>query len=111
MSLSIDPWGVPFQSSTPGTVQTGFGNGFAIGLPDGTEIAELVELKAYLADKRIDQVAFSFLKHTASYAAGRSLSYNELVFLREEGVKLRTNDYRLQDMLRFVIHSDLFLKK
>ena len=80
-------------------------------LPDGTEIADLNGLKAYLADERIDQVAFSFLKHLASYAAGRSLTYNELVFLREEGVKLRAADYRLQDMIRFVVHSDLFLKK
>lgn len=108
----IDPWGIPFQKFEAGGL---FKPDPMIDsrstLPDGTEVAELTDLKAYLAEKRIDQVAFSFLKHTASYATGRSLSYNELAFLREEGVKLRTNDYRLQDMLRFVIHSDLFLKK
>lgn len=108
----IDPWGIPFQKFDAGGL---FNPDPAMDshstLPDGTEVAELTDLKAYLADKRIDQVAYSFLKHTASYAAGRSLTYNELVFLREEGVKLRAVDYRLQDMLRFVIHSDLFLKK
>ena len=68
-------------------------------------------LKAYLAHNRIDQVAFSFLKHTACYAVGRSLTYNELVFLQEQCVPLKSNDYRMQELLRFVIKSDLFLKK
>ena len=80
-------------------------------LPDGTEVADLNGLKTYLADQRIDQVAFSFHKHLATYATGRSLTYNELVYLREEGVRLRADGYRVQDMLKFVIHSDLFLKK
>ena len=80
-------------------------------LPDGTEINDVNGLQAYLIAKRIDQVAFSVLKHLATYATGRSLSYNELVFLREEGIKLGRDGYRMQDMLRFVIHSDLFLKK
>ena len=68
-------------------------------------------LKAYLAHDRIDQVAFSFLKHAACYAVGRSLTYNELAFLREQGSQLKANDYRMQELLRFVIKSDLFLKK
>ena len=80
-------------------------------LPDGTEVADVNGLKAYLAEDRIDQVAFSFLKHLPCYAAGRSLTYNEIVFLQEEGLKLRASDYRMQDMIRFVIKSDLFLKK
>lgn len=80
-------------------------------LPDGTEVQDLNGLKTYLADDRIDQVAFSFLKHAACYATGRDLTYNELAFLQEEGPKLRSTDYRMQDMIRFVIQSDLFLKK
>ncbi len=109
---SIDPWGIPFQKfDAGGLFKPDPEMDSRSTLPDGTEVADLTGLKAYLAEKRIDQVAFSFLKHSANYAAGRSLTYNELVFLREEGVKLRAVDYRLQDMLRFVIHSDLFLKK
>ena len=47
-------------------------------------------LKSHLVNDRLDQVAFSFLKHLACYATGRSLSYNELEFLREEsGDKVR----------------------
>ena len=59
----------------------------------------------------MDRVAFSLLKHIATYAVGRTLTYNELVFLEEQGLTLRDSDYRMQDLLRFVIHSDVFLKK
>jgi hypothetical protein len=108
----IDPWGIPFEAfDASGSYQAEGIRDARSTLPDGTEIADLNGLKAYLLNKRVDQVAFSFLKHTATYATGRSLTYNELVFLREQGLELRPTEYRLQDLLRFVIHSDLFLKK
>ena len=59
----------------------------------------------------MDRVAFSILKHLATYATGRTLTYNELVFLEEEGLNLRRNGYRMQDLVRFVIKSDIFLTK
>ena len=59
----------------------------------------------------MDRVAFSVLKHLATYGIGRTLTYNELVFLEEKGLTLRRNGYRMQDMIRFVITSDLFLTK
>ena len=80
-------------------------------LPDGTEVADLNALKTYLANDRIDQVAFSFLKHLACYAVGRSLTYNEQMDLQEQAVQLRATDYRMKDLIRFVIKSDTFLKK
>lgn len=49
--------------------------------------------------------------YAVCYAVGGSLTDNELVFLQERGVPLRANDYRMQELLRFVIKSDLFLKK
>ena len=108
----IDPWGIPFETFDAGGL---FKNDPGIDahstLPDNAEIKDLNGLKAYLANDRIDQLAFSFLKHTACYAVGRSLTYNELVFLQEQGVQLKPNDYRMQELLRFVIKSDLFLKK
>jgi hypothetical protein len=108
----IDPWGLPFEEfDAAGRFNPGPNSDPHSTLPDGTEIASLNDLKRYLADSKIDQVAFSFLKHVATYATGRSLTYNELVYLREEGIKLRPTDYHLQDMVRLVIRSDLFLKK
>ena len=34
-----------------------------------------------------------------------------ILLLEEKGIKLRQDDYRMQEMLRFIIKSDLFLKK
>lgn len=108
----IDPWGMPFEKYDAGGL---FKTDPAIDgrskLPDGTEVQDLRALKAYLVRDRIEQVAFSFLKHTACYACGRSLTYNELVFLQKESIKLHSCDYRMQDLIRFVVKSDLFLKK
>ncbi|MBC7816611.1 MAG: DUF1592 domain-containing protein, partial [Planctomycetaceae bacterium] len=108
----IDPWGIPFETfDAGGLFKKDSGVDARSTLPDKAEIKDLNGLKAYLANDRIDQVAFSFLKHAACYAAGRSLTYNELVFLQEQGIQLRPTDYRMQELLRFVIKSDLFLKK
>jgi hypothetical protein len=108
----IDPWGVPFeQFDAGGLFKTGASVDARSTLPDETEVAGLNELKTYLANDRIDQVAFSFLRHLATYAAGRSLTYNEIEFLKEDGIRLKPDGYRMQDMIRFVIQSDIFLEK
>jgi cytochrome c553 len=108
----IDPWGVPFETfDASGLLKTSAGIDARSKLPDGTEVQDLNGLKQYLANDRIDQVAFSFLKHTACYAVGRTLTYNETVFLQEQRAQLKPTNYRLQELLKFVIKSDLFLKK
>ena len=70
-----------------------------------------MELKEYLARDRLDQVAFSFAKHLATYAVGRSLTYKETQSLRKDIVTLRPGAYRMQDVVRFVVNSPLFLEK
>jgi hypothetical protein len=108
----IDPWGLPFEQFDAGGL---FRNDPAVDarstLPDGTDVADLNGLKRYLAEARLDQVAFSFLKHVACYGVGRSLTFHVLAFLQEEGVRLRSAGYRMRDMIRFVIQSGLFLQK
>ncbi len=108
----IDPWGLPLEQFDAGGL---FKQNEKVDarstLPDGAKVAGAEELRAHLADDRLDQVAFSFLKHVAIYATGRSLSYNEVEFLRENRLELQAPGYRMQDMLRFVINSDLFLEK
>ena len=80
-------------------------------LPDKTEISGANDLKRYLAQDRIDQVAFSVLKHLAAYASGRTLTYNELNHLKQDGLSLKANGYRMKDMIRFVANSKTFLEK
>ena len=80
-------------------------------LPDGAIVTGFQQLRQYLAEDRLDQVAFSVLKHLSIYAIGRSLTYNELEFLRRDAQRLKENDYRLQDMIQYVVNSPLFLEK
>jgi hypothetical protein len=108
----IDPWGLPLEQFDAGGL---FKRNQAVDarstLPDKTEVADASGLKAYLANDRLDQVAFSFLKHVATYATGRSLSYQELELLKERGLELKAAGYRAQDLIRFVVKSELFLEK
>lgn len=107
----IDPWGIAFEQYDAGGRFKQQPTDARSMLPDGTEVADLKALKTYLANERIDQVAFSFLKHLSCYATGRSLTYNELEWLNEESKRMKPKGYRMQDMIRFVVQSDLFLKK
>ncbi|WP_397568650.1 DUF1592 domain-containing protein [Schlesneria sp. T3-172] len=108
----IDPWGFPFeQFDAAGLLKSSGKSDPRSTLPDGTEVSDLNGLKDYFATDRIDQIAFGFMRHLACYAVGRSLTYNETESIREHGKKLRSNDYRMHDMIRLIVKSDLFLKK
>ena len=108
----IDPWGLPFEQFDAGGLLKNEKIDARSILPDQTEIADTNQLKSYLANERLDQVAFSFLQHLASYAVGRSLSFNEIDYLRREGRrKLGADGYRMRDCVQFVIESPLFLEK
>lgn len=107
----VDPWGVPFEEfDAAGLFKVGKVDARST-LPDKTEVNGVAELKRYLAEDRIDQVAFAVLKHLTTYATGRTLSYRELEDLRRDGLKLKPTGYRMQDMLRFVVTSRMFLEK
>jgi hypothetical protein len=107
----IDPWGVPFEQFDAGGRLKAQPVDAKSTLPDKTEIPGADDLKRYLGEDRIDQVAFSVLKHLATYATGRTLTYNELASLKQDGLKLRAHGYRMQDMVRYVASSKMFLEK
>ncbi len=107
----IDPWGVPFE-------QYDAGGRFKVKppdarstLPDKTEVVGVADLKRYLANDRLDQVAFSVLRHLTTYAIGRSLTYREREELKKERTKWKAKGYRMKDAIRIVVHSPIFLEK
>ena len=79
-------------------------------LPDGREVHNLNDLKEHLVKKRLDDVVQC--RSTPSvYAIGRSLTYNEDRILKRQCLNLREKDYGMLDIVKFIITSDLFLKK
>lgn len=107
----IDPWGLPFEAFDAGGLWHPANMDTRSKLPDGKEVTDLNGLRSYLVADRLDQVAFSVLKHFAAYANGRSLTYNETMSFQESAAKLKSTGYPMRDLLRFVIKSDTFLKK
>jgi hypothetical protein len=107
----IDPWGVVFEQFDAGGRLKQEPADARSTLPDKTEVADANDLKRYLSKDRLDQVAFSFLKHLTTYAVGRTLTYSELAYLKQDGLKLKSNGYRMQDMIRYVVTSKMFLEK
>ena len=80
-------------------------------MPDKTYFSGANDLKRYLGQDRIDQVAYSVLKHLATYGTGRTLTYNELDVMRHDEAKLKTDGYRMKDLIRYVVNSKMFLEK
>jgi hypothetical protein len=107
----IDPWGVAFEEYDAGGRRKLQLVDARSTLPDKTEITGADDLKRYLGEDRIDQVAFSVLKHLETYAGGRSLTYNELDYLKRDELKLKASGYRMKDMVRYVVNSKVFLEK
>jgi hypothetical protein len=108
----IDPWGLPFeQFDAGGLFKLGANVDGRSTLPDKTEVAGFVELRDYLANERIEQVAFSFLKHLAIYASGREMTYNEIEWLQQQGLEWKAAGYPMQEMVRLVVNSEIFLQK
>ncbi|HXJ44691.1 MAG TPA: DUF1592 domain-containing protein, partial [Bryobacteraceae bacterium] len=107
----IDPWGVAFEEYDAGGRRKQQSVDARSTLPDKTEISGADDLKRYLSEDRIDQVAFSVLKHLTTYATGRTLTYNELNYLKQDGLKLKAGGYRMKDMVRYVVSSKMFLEK
>ena len=107
----IDPWGLPFEEYDAGGKWRARAGDTRSTLPDKTTVAGFDDLRRYLADDRIDQVAFGVTTHLATYAAGRSLSYSELDWFRREALKLKPTGYRMLDLIRLVATSPTFLEK
>ena len=107
----IDPWGLPFEQFDASGIAKGKSNDSSADLPDGKHVADFNELRAYLLADRMDQIAFSALKHISVYAIGRSLTYNETRQLKDQALELKNDGYRMRDMIRFVVLSDWFTKK
>ncbi len=109
----IDPWGLPLERFNAAGLLKGDAerSDTRSQLPTGRDVADVVELKQYLVGEYMPEVAFSYLKHLACYAVGRTLTYNELVSLRSRAVEFQQTDYPSRAMLRAIIESDLFLQK
>lgn len=106
----IDPWGLALeQFDAIGRVKPN--SEMLTKLPDGTKVNNFIEFKQYLVDDKMEQIAVGFAKHIASYAVGRSLKVSELVFIEDNLDVLADDEYKMQDIVRFIVTSKIFMTK
>ena len=81
-------------------------------LKDGNTVQDFSDFKKHLLDNYLDDIAFSYLKNLTTYAIGRTLEFNEIAYLKSEGIKkLAPQGYPLKDCIKFIINSPIFLEK
>jgi hypothetical protein len=107
----IDPWGLPLEQFDAGGRFRSDAVDASSTLPDGHQVLGSATLRSYLAEDRADQVIFSILKHLATYAAGRSLAFSELEWLRAEAGRLKTARAGCRELMHSVVGSPIFLEK
>jgi hypothetical protein len=107
----IDPWGLPLEQFDAGGRLRSDAVDASSTLPDGQKVLGPAMLRSYLAEDRAEQVIFSMLKHVASYAAGRTLAFSELEWLKGEAARLRARQAGSRELLHSVVSSPIFLEK
>ncbi|WP_185962534.1 DUF1592 domain-containing protein [Thalassomonas sp. M1454] len=106
----IDPWGLALeQFDAVGNIKPNSEQ--VTTLPDGTKVNNFTEFKDYLVEDKVEQIAVGFAKHIASYAVGRSLKVSELAYIENNLDVLADDNYKMQDIVRFIVTSNIFMTK
>ena len=103
----IDPWGIPFEEFDAAGIFKPDADSVS-ELPDGRSIRNLMELKEYLLTDKMDQVAVGFMQHLSIYALGRSLTFKEIEHLKTSGENLKTDGYRVKDIIKMIVNSEMY---
>ena len=77
-------------------------------VPNGPEVNGMGELKAYLLQKRQDDLAKNTLRRLLSYGLGRQLTTRDRFVVAELLQQSAANDHRLLDMIITICKSSLF---
>ena len=76
-------------------------------LPDGRTFAGPAEFKKLLAEDEM-RLAEAFLEQLATYALRRVMTVDDHEQIRRIGASVKEDDYRLRDLMRSFVLSDLF---
>ena len=80
-------------------------------LVDGTEIADLDDLKQYLLEQRRDQFAEAVVRKTLSYALGRYLDFSDTQAVNEITAQFAKDNYRMRGLIHAIVVSEPFQTK
>ena len=114
---SIDPWGIALERydaigllrektarlKKPVSTET--------VLPGNHQVSGLADLQKVLLDVRRDQFAKALVSKMLIYALGRSLQLADDPLVEELSVQFAKDDYRLSDLMKNIVMSELFLSR
>lgn len=80
----------------------------AVKLPDGTQIADIDQLRDYLVHKKRDVLLKQFCRKLLGYALGRSIRLSDQQLLAEMQSQLEANDFRISAALEAIVRSRQF---
>jgi hypothetical protein len=121
----IDPWGIAIENfgadglwrseilrkSSNGRGLEGQPVVSTTTLPDGSELSEFADLKAYLLKHRPEQFAKAFTTKLLTYALGRSLELTDERTVEQLTAKFIEDDYRIENLIQLVVASEPFQTK
>jgi hypothetical protein len=79
-------------------------------MPDGRPFTDSVQFKRLLIEDR-DKVARAFIEHLCTYALRRVLTVDDQDDLKAIEAEAKKNQYRIKDIVRAVVLSDLIRKR
>ena len=110
----IDPWGISLeQYDAQGVFRTRMKDrpiDASSTLFNGHQLVGIDGLKRFLLSERQDQFAEALVHKMVSYALGRQLGFADHAEVEEITRQFRQESDGLRDLIRLVIHSDLFLQ-
>ena len=80
-------------------------------LADGTKIADLSALKAYLLEHKRDQFAETLTRRMLAYSLGRYLDFTDTETVNSIRSTFAANDYRMRSLIRGIVLSEPFRTK
>ena len=80
-------------------------------LVDGTEIADLASLKAYLLENKSDQFTETLTRKLLAYSLGRYLDFTDTESVKKIHSRFAADDYRIRSLIKGIVLSETFQTK
>ena len=102
----IDPWGVAMEQFD--TIGQHRRTDATATLPNGDVVEGMEGLKSWLLENRSDDLTKSLVRHLASWALGRSLSFAETPQIDDMAAQIKEEGYRMKAVIHALVANELF---
>ena len=80
-------------------------------LPNGVELDGADSLRDYILNQKTAEFTQSLVERMATYAVGRDLELSDELHVSDLTVEFKKRDYKIRDLVKLIVQSDLFRTK